>query len=127
MAHRSRRLFNVIKRDPNVVYYFCTKYIFKEEAENWINTLPDLFSHSFSDEEIYSITTETHHSYSYQVYLAENTDDAASVYDTPLSGRMILEGDSVNKEIEIIDENNVDNCWKTPPVYIFLHSNQASR
>eukprot|EP00957_Ditylum_brightwellii_P118883 9066854-Ditylum_brightwellii.AAC.1 len=28
---------------------------------------------------------------------------------------MILEGDSRNKEIEIIYEDDMDNCWKTPP------------
>eukprot|EP00957_Ditylum_brightwellii_P124056 9456748-Ditylum_brightwellii.AAC.1 len=89
MEDRSRCLFNAIKRDPNYVYYFCTKHTFKEEAENWIDTLPDLLSHSFSDEEIDSITTETHPSCSYQAYPAENTDDAAAVYDTLLSGRAI--------------------------------------
>eukprot|EP00957_Ditylum_brightwellii_P050011 3790989-Ditylum_brightwellii.AAC.2 len=84
MADKSRRLFNAIERDPNNVYYFCTKYISKEEAENWIDTLPELLSHCFSAEEMDSVTTETHPSCSYQDYPKENTDDAASVYDTLL-------------------------------------------
>eukprot|EP00957_Ditylum_brightwellii_P050010 3790989-Ditylum_brightwellii.AAC.1 len=32
---------------------------------------------------------------------------------------MISEGDSKNEATEIVNEDNVDNCWKTPPRSVY--------
>eukprot|EP00957_Ditylum_brightwellii_P056341 4271309-Ditylum_brightwellii.AAC.1 len=66
-----------------------------------------------------SVTTETHPSCNYQVYPMENTDNAASVYDTLLLGCMISEGNSKNEAIKIVNKDNVENCWKAPPQSVY--------
>eukprot|EP00957_Ditylum_brightwellii_P122331 9328665-Ditylum_brightwellii.AAC.1 len=62
-----------------------------------------------------SVTMDTHPSRSYYVLPTENMEDAVSVYNTILSGQMVMEEDNTNLAIEIVEEDNVDNSWKAPP------------
>eukprot|EP00957_Ditylum_brightwellii_P006430 488260-Ditylum_brightwellii.AAC.1 len=40
-SDESTRLFSAVEKDPNNIYYFVTKRALQEEAEAWIDDLPE--------------------------------------------------------------------------------------
>eukprot|EP00957_Ditylum_brightwellii_P208173 15356164-Ditylum_brightwellii.AAC.1 len=59
-----------------------------EEAENWIDDLPELLARHFPPSVMDKVTLDSQPTRSYRVLPTENTDDAVLVYNTILSGNM---------------------------------------
>eukprot|EP00957_Ditylum_brightwellii_P042776 3239005-Ditylum_brightwellii.AAC.1 len=75
-ADELRHLFSAVEKDPNKVYYFVTKKILQDEAELWINNLPETLVTRFSVDDMDNVTTDSHPTHSYRVIPTEHTNDA---------------------------------------------------
>eukprot|EP00957_Ditylum_brightwellii_P001062 84057-Ditylum_brightwellii.AAC.1 len=87
----STYLFNNIKKDSNKVFYFISKEILHSEVDDWLNDLFKLLHQIFSYKDIDLITTDKGPNRTYRVIPMEYTEDAAFVYDTVLSGQLIID------------------------------------
>eukprot|EP00957_Ditylum_brightwellii_P191831 14603651-Ditylum_brightwellii.AAC.1 len=124
----SMLLFSAIEKDPNKVYNFITKKYLRDEAENWIDDLPELLFCRFLPSDMDKVTTDTHPTRSYRVLPTKNTDDAVSVHNTILSGDMLAEspdGDDP-KVIDVVEEDVLENCWTAPPPSVYSQTDTDS-
>eukprot|EP00957_Ditylum_brightwellii_P209282 15361076-Ditylum_brightwellii.AAC.2 len=64
-ADKSTLLFSAVEKDPNNVYDFVTKKALCEEAEAWIDDLPETLVTRFLVGDMDSVTTDTHPTRSY--------------------------------------------------------------
>eukprot|EP00957_Ditylum_brightwellii_P168786 12847416-Ditylum_brightwellii.AAC.1 len=125
MADGSTHLFSAVEKDPNNVYYFVTKKILCEEAEMWIDDLPETLVTRFLADYMDSLTTDTHPMHSYRFLPTENTNDAVSAYNSILADEMVANGSVEGDEpevIEIAEEDVLENCWKAPPHSVYLNT-----
>eukprot|EP00957_Ditylum_brightwellii_P109765 8372259-Ditylum_brightwellii.AAC.1 len=107
-SDKSTRLFSAVEKDPNNVYYFVTKKALCEEAEAWIDGLPDTLVTRFLVNDMDNVTTDINPTRSYRVIPSENTDAAVSVYNSILAGNMFTSGfvsGNEPKVIEIVEED----------------------
>eukprot|EP00957_Ditylum_brightwellii_P090992 6928449-Ditylum_brightwellii.AAC.1 len=65
-ADKSKHLFSAIEKDPNEVYYFVTSKVLQEEAELWIDNLPETLATWFSEYDMNNVTTDYHPTRSYR-------------------------------------------------------------
>eukprot|EP00957_Ditylum_brightwellii_P207849 15354786-Ditylum_brightwellii.AAC.1 len=125
MADELILLFSAAEKDPNKVFYFVTKKALCEEAEEWINDLPETLVTRFSVDDMDSVTTDTHPTRSYQVIPSENTDDAVSAYNLILVGNIFTNGYVSGAEpnvIEIVEEDVLEKCWKALSRSVYLNT-----
>eukprot|EP00957_Ditylum_brightwellii_P155267 11820234-Ditylum_brightwellii.AAC.2 len=85
MPGKSTHLFSAVEKHPNSMYYFVTKKALHEEAEAWINVLPETLVTRFLVDNMDSVTTDTNPTRSYQVIPSDNLDHAVSVYNSILA------------------------------------------
>eukprot|EP00957_Ditylum_brightwellii_P087018 6623697-Ditylum_brightwellii.AAC.1 len=113
MLDKSTCLFSAVEKDPSIVYYFITKKALCEEAEAWINDLPETLVTRFLVDNMDSVTTNTNPMRSYQVIPSENTDDTVSAYNSIMAGNMFTNGyvsGDKPKVIEILEEDVLKKC-----------------
>eukprot|EP00957_Ditylum_brightwellii_P087647 6673591-Ditylum_brightwellii.AAC.1 len=128
MADATRFLFSAIEKDPNEVYYFVTKKYTREEAENWIDDLPELIACCFPPSVVDEVTLDSQPTRSYRALPMENTDNAVLLYNTSLSGDMGAtspEGNDPNA-IAVVKEDVLENCWTAPPRLIYSQTDSDS-
>eukprot|EP00957_Ditylum_brightwellii_P057367 4350226-Ditylum_brightwellii.AAC.1 len=65
-SDKSTHLFSAVEKYPNNVYYFVTKRALHEEAEAWIDNLPETLVSRFLVDDMDSVTTDTNPTHSYQ-------------------------------------------------------------
>eukprot|EP00957_Ditylum_brightwellii_P142436 10852143-Ditylum_brightwellii.AAC.1 len=96
-----------------------------EEAEAWIDNLPEILVTRFLVDDMDSVTTGINPKCSYQVIPSDNTDDAVSVYNLILVGDMFtngyVSGDEL-KVIEIVEEDVLEKCWKASPCSVYSNT-----
>eukprot|EP00957_Ditylum_brightwellii_P064587 4901659-Ditylum_brightwellii.AAC.1 len=104
-------LFSAVEKDLNKVYYFVTKKVLHDDAEHWIDELPELLICCFSPADMDKITTDTHPTHSYRNLPTEHIEDTVSVYNIMLSNLIAANASSKPDIVDVVAEDFLKNCW----------------
>eukprot|EP00957_Ditylum_brightwellii_P072101 5480746-Ditylum_brightwellii.AAC.2 len=119
-ANGSNILFSTVKKDPNEVYYFVTKKKLRDEAEEWIDQLPDFPFSQFLPENTRTVTTDSNPTCNYKSLPTEHMDDAVTYYNSVLSDQLPeIEACNEQETIDVVEEDFLENCWSSPPHLVY--------
>eukprot|EP00957_Ditylum_brightwellii_P204101 15337725-Ditylum_brightwellii.AAC.1 len=112
------QLFILVDVNPNNIFYFFTNNIYKEEAIQWINELPNLIRIKLTFDQQCEICKNDNENplRSYcNAAPAKHTSDSVRGFGELLKGDMDMVNDKEKEDFPDTDKDHLRNCWKAPP------------